>query len=406
MSKLGYAWLTFLLVVVALGIYGVVSIKFIGIEESPIPWGILIATYVFLALTSTGLGVISVIGNVYKLREYKIIAERASFLAIITILCAYIPLLTHLGHVGRMYNFILTPNFYSSMWWMSIFYAFYILFETAEFWFLIRYNIVKLSLESSGLKRKIYRILSLGSKDTSESSLKRDAKYARILGFIALISAVSAHFTLGTIFARLEAKALWHGAFMPFYFIISAVATGIATILMATIVSYWLAKIEMKKEVKDLFTGSLRRLFIFLITFSIIFYIWQASQSVLHRETYYFINLLVKGHFAKNFWLFQILGKVLPLIILIHPKLGRSLGGLFFASITFLVGSFVLRYEWIVVGQSLPLMALREGLIEYTPSTPEILVVSGTFALLALIYTIGIKLLPLEKWYVLTKAVE
>ncbi len=407
MSKLGYIWIAFLLLIIMLGVYGVAVIKFIGIEESPIPWNLLIVAYVFLAIASTGLCVISVAGNVYKLRGYKVVAERAAFLAIITMLCAYIPLLVHIGHIGRMYHFVLSPNFYSSMWWMGFLYTLYLLFEIAEFWFLIRYNIVKLSQESAGIKRTIYKLLSLGSRDVSEESLKRDAKYARLMGFIALFAALSAHFTLGTIFARLESRALWYGSFMPFHFILSAIRLGIATILLTTIVSYWVTKKEMKPEIKDFFTGHLRRLFAFLIAFSLIYYAWLISQSVLHKETYFFWHLLIAGPYARDFWIFQIIvGKIIPLAILLHPRAGKSLKGLFLASLFFIVGSFVLRYQWIVVGQVLPLMAFREGLIAYTPSVYEIFVVSGTFAALALIYTIGIKLLPLEKWYVVTKTVE
>ncbi len=407
MSKLGYAWIGFLLIVVMLGIYGIITIKFIGVEESPIPWNLLIVAYVFLAIASTGLCVISVAGNVYRLRGYKVVAERAAFLAIITMLCAYIPLLVHIGHVGRMYHFVTSPNLYSSMWWMGFLYTLYLLFEAAEFWFLIRFNVVKLSQEATGIKRTIYRVISLGSRDLSEESLKRDAKFARLMGFIALFAALSAHFTLGTIFARLESRALWYGSFMPFHFILSAIRLGIATILLTTIVSYWITKKEMKMEIKEFFTGHLRRLFAFLIAFSLIYYAWLISQSVLHKETYFFWHLLIAGPYARDFWLFQIvIGKIIPLAILLHPSAGRSLRGLFTASLLFIVGSFVLRYQWIVVAQTLPLMALREGLITYTPSVPEILVVSGTFALLALIYTIGIRLLPLEKWYVVTKAVK
>ncbi len=396
-------WYIFLIVVILFGIYGIITIKF-GVEESPIPWNILIVTYVYLAIMSTGLCVISVAGNVYKLRGYKVIAERAAFLAIITMLCAYIPLFTHIGHISRMYEFLTSPNLYSSMWWMGVLYALYLLFETIEFWFLIRYNVVKLSMESSGIKKAIYKIISLGSTDISEKSLKRDARLARVIGFVALFAALSAHFTLATIFARVEAKALWYGAFMPLHFILSAIRFGIATILLTTILSYWITRREILPELKEFFSTHLRQLFAFLIAFSLIYYLWLISQSPLHKETYFFWSLLLIGPYARDFWLFQIIiGKVIPLIILLLP-IGRTINGLFTASVLFIVGNFVLRFQWIIVGQVLPLMNFRGELIEYTPTTPELLVVSGTFAAIALIYTIGVKLLPLERWYIIAKS--
>jgi Ni/Fe-hydrogenase subunit HybB-like protein len=50
-----------------------------------IPWGILISTYIFFVVTSTGLCIISAIGHVFGVKSLMPIASRAVFLSIVTI---------------------------------------------------------------------------------------------------------------------------------------------------------------------------------------------------------------------------------------------------------------------------------------------------------------------------------
>ena len=50
-----------------------------------IPWGILISTYVFFVVTSTGLCIVSSIGHVFGMKDFMPIAKRSVFLSVVTI---------------------------------------------------------------------------------------------------------------------------------------------------------------------------------------------------------------------------------------------------------------------------------------------------------------------------------
>lgn len=404
-----YIWILFLLAVMAVGAFGMFIFftqhSVVLEATSEIAWGLLIAAYVFFVVLSTGCCIISSIGNSFRIQGFKIVSVRATYVAIITLLCGYIPLMAHLGHLERMGNFLLTPNFSSLMWWMATFYFLYVILEIAEFWVLIRWEMVKLSKATSGIKALLYRIWLLGSKDDSERSLKRDLNIAQLLGYIALIFALSAHFTLGSIFASTEAKAMWYGSFLPLNFLLSGFRAGIAITILAVVLTYWVTKKEISLELKDFITGPLRKLFAFLLAFATIYYAWLIAMSVLHLETYYAWTLLLTGPYMLTFWVVQVgLGKITPLLILIYPKTGRSLRWVSIASFIFLIGSFTLRYQWTIVGQVVPPIGqvapavppLVTGLLMYTPSVFEIFVVAGALAACLLLYTLGDRYFPLH----------
>ena len=73
-----------------------------------IPWGILIATYVFFVVTSTGLCLVSSIGHVFGVQSYMPIAKRSVFLSIATILGGFFVIAFEIKLPWRMaiYNVI------------------------------------------------------------------------------------------------------------------------------------------------------------------------------------------------------------------------------------------------------------------------------------------------------------
>src|SRR3990172_7710958 len=55
-----------------------------------IPWGILISTYIFFVVTSTGLCIVSSIGHVFGVKDFMPIAKRSVFLSIVTITAGFV----------------------------------------------------------------------------------------------------------------------------------------------------------------------------------------------------------------------------------------------------------------------------------------------------------------------------
>jgi len=103
-----------------------------------IPWGILISTYVFFVVTSTGLCLVSSIGHVFGVQDFMPIAKRSVFLSIATILSGFFVIAFEIKIPWRMaiYN-VISPNLTSNIWWMGTLYGVYLAFMFAEYLFLL-----------------------------------------------------------------------------------------------------------------------------------------------------------------------------------------------------------------------------------------------------------------------------
>ena len=88
--------------------------------SSLVPWGLQISTYVYFALVSGGCIFTNFIGNMFFHEKYKPLASRVIFMGLITAIAGFASLASELGHVERMYLFMVSPNPTSPMFWMSL----------------------------------------------------------------------------------------------------------------------------------------------------------------------------------------------------------------------------------------------------------------------------------------------
>ncbi|MBI5389737.1 polysulfide reductase NrfD [Candidatus Woesearchaeota archaeon] len=395
-----YLWTGFLSILIVLGVSAAAAAFIRGHEileiSKAIPWSLLISTYVFFVVSSTGLCIVSSVGDVFRVKRYERISRTGVYLAIVTIVAGFLAILLHLGHAERLIIYtVFTPNLSSAIWWMGFFYSFYFFFIVIEYWFLARYDMVKMQKVSTGLKASFYKVLTLGSTDESEDSLRRDIRRAQIIGALALVAGVSAHNTLGAVFGHVEARALWYGAYYPVYFLLSAVFSGLAWLIFAVILTYKATKKSIDSELQKLIS-ELGRILAFVLALGLLFTAWKVVSGAYSAEKLESILLLLKGPFSLNFWVFEILlGTLIPVFILLHPRTGRTISGIFTASLLVLIGIFVMRYDFVIAGQILPL--LRGGLPSYAPTLFESLIAIGIIALCAFLYTLGVKYFPLLK---------
>lgn len=133
-----------------------------------------------------------------------------------------------------------------------------------------------------------------------------------------------------------------------------------------------------------------------MLALGLLFTAWKVVSGAYSAEKLESILLLLKGPFSFNFWVIEILlGTLIPVLILLHPRTGQTISGIFAASSLVLLGIFVMRYDFVIAGQILPL--LKGGLPSYAPALFESLIGVGVIALCALLYTLGVKYLPLLK---------
>lgn len=185
-------------------------------------------------------------------------------------------------------------------------------------------------------------------------------KWSKIMAIIGIPLAIAVHGYTGFILALGKGRALWNTALMPTLFIVSAMVSGIALmIIMAVIRNLWMMRDETPEaRQKDAqlisglgnFLGAAIVADLFLL-FNAVLVILTSSQEAFHAA-----ELLLWGHFAPEFIGVElIIGSLIPLVIVFYPKTKRSFGWLSLASVMTMVGIFAMRFTVVVGGQSVPL---------------------------------------------------
>lgn len=330
-----------------------------------VPWGILIAAYVFFVVTSTGLCIVSSVGHVFGFENFNPIAKRAVFLSIATIVAGFLVIAFEIENSWRMpVGNVIGANPTSNIWWMGTLYGAYLFFMMIEFVML----------------------------------QKNNHKVATAFGLAGLLTGVVAHSNLGAVFGLLNGREFWHGPYMPIYFITSAAMSGCVAIIFFTYIAYkfngWKMSDKMKKSME-----SVAKMGALMMAIIIFFTSWKMITGITGNPPGKFeaMQALLSGPYAMNFWIGEVaLGMVIPFAIILGVK-GRNMNALFIAALAGMIGIFFMRYDLVIVGQLVPAyhgMGLVDypNLLTYTPKLHENLVVVGGIAFCGLIFLMGEKL--------------
>ncbi len=330
-----------------------------------VPWGILIAAYVFFVVTSTGLCIVSSVGHVFGFENFNPIAKRAVFMSICTIVAGFLVIAFEIENSWRMpVGNVIGANPTSNIWWMGTLYGAYLFFMMIEF--------VMLQMENH--------------------------KVATGFGLAGLLTGVVAHSNLGAVFGLLNGREFWHGPYMPIYFITSAAMSGCVAIIFFTYLAYkfngWRMSGKMEKSME-----SVAKMGALMMAIIIFFTCWKMITGVTGHPPgkYEAMQALLTGPYALNFWVGEVaLGMIIPFIIILAVK-GRNMNALFIAATAGMIGIFFMRYDLVIVGQLVPAfhdMGLVDypKLLTYMPSLHENLVVLGGVAFCGLTFLMGERL--------------
>lgn len=362
-----------------------------------IPWVALIATYIFLVASGSGLCIISALGSVFGMQRYEMMTKRMAFLSLTTIVFGMLCIVLHLGHPERMpiYNAI-SPNFRSAISWMGLLYTIYMAVVVVELWLLTRADLTEQAQCSEGLVKKVLQILTLEKlRGTRYGAALEDPRLLRTIGILAFVSGASALSMLGSVFAHAESRLLWYGPYYPVYFLVSAIFSGYAFLLVVTIVTYRVKGEEMLPAVKSLIFEMAQVLAVVLAV-GLLLITYRLASGLFDPASRGPVMLLLKGPFSIGFWIFEVgIMSVLAVFVLLWAAGRKSLNGVLTGSLLVLIGTFVMRYEFVVAGQVFP--NIKEGLPSYWPTLMEVFIIGGVIAAFLLVYTLGEKYLSLKE---------
>jgi len=337
------------------------------------------------------------LGSVFGMHRYEMMAKRMAFLSLTTIVFGMLCIVLHLGHPERMpiYN-ALSPNFRSAISWMGALYSVYLAVVAVELWLLTRDDLLNMSERYNGKIKFILQLLTLEKVRGSRiGELMEDPRLLRLIGTLAFVSGASALSMLGSVFAHSESRILWYGPYYPIYFLVSAVFSGYAFLIVVTIVAYRVQGDEMLPEVQSLIFEMAQVLAVILAGGCVLMVYRVISElySPLGREP---VMLLLIGPFSLVFWIFEVgLMSLLPIFTLMWSVWKKHLWGVFVGASMVLVGTYVMRYEFVVAGQVFP--NIKQGLSSYWPTAMELFIVCGVVAAFLFSYTLGEIFLSLKE---------
>ena len=202
-------------------------------NEVELQWSVLIVLYPFITGLVAGAFILASLERVFRVDAVKPTYRLALLTALAFLLVAPLPLQLHLGHPERSLEMYLTPHRSSAMAMFGFVYLWYLMgVLLLEIWLDYRRDIVLKAQSSRGVLRLVYRILTLGSNNLSERSLRIDERLGYFITLIGIPSAFLLHGYVGFIFGSVKANPWWSSPLMPVVFLFSAMVSGIAAVML------------------------------------------------------------------------------------------------------------------------------------------------------------------------------
>lgn len=284
-----------------------------------IPLGILIANYFYFTGLSAGSFILSTLAYVFGVKKYKPIAKTSVILATLLLILAPINLLVDLEQPYRFWTLFYYINPTSAISWGSFLLTLYPLNCIVYAFFMFKGN----------------------------------EKFTKFFGILGIPLAISVHGYTGFILALARARDLWHTPLMPVLFLVSAMVSGIAlVILVIYIKDRFFSTTMMVNHELIIDLGK-------ILAFSIVMDLSLVFADIIvmfnsNPEALQIVERVLFGRFKNLFLGVEVtVGSLIPLVILISP-LRKNTTLIVLASLLVMIGIFAMRYVVVVGGQIIP----------------------------------------------------
>ncbi len=333
-------------------------------------WGLPHVFAIFMIVAASGVLNVASVGSVFGQPAYKARARLAGLLSLALLAGGLMVLMLDLGRPDRVVVAATHYNFRSVFAWNVFLYSGMAGVVVVYLWTMFEPRLARWT-RPAGLGVLVWRfVLTTGT---------------------------------GSIFGFLVARQAYQSAVLAPLFVVLSLAWGMAVFLLVhAAVSAWTGQ-RWSDEVR----ARMARLLGIFVATGLYFVAVQHMTSGYEARRGGFEAFLLLGQgggarYALLFWLgFVLLGSVLPMLLVFHPRLGRDRCVLA-ASALVVLGAFAWLFAFIVGGEAFPLeifpgaavsSTFGDGVVaNYVPSVPELLLGLGGVGAAFLITTIGLRL--------------
>ncbi len=335
--------------------------------NNAIVWGMPHVFAIFMIVAASGVLNVASIGSVFGKAPYKARAPLSGLLCIALLAGGLTVLMLDLGRPDR---FIIAATHYNPT---SIF-AWNVLLYSGMFSLVILY---------------LWTLME-----------KRMNAWSKPVGLMVFAWRFILTTGTGLIFAFLVARSAFGSALLLPMFIVFSFAWGLAVFFVVQSVIYaW-----NRQTLDAAILKRMRKLLgVFILAALYLVAAYHLTNLYFAKQTAFEHFILIDGGiYPWLFWTgYVVLGSLLPLLLIYHPKLG-DIRSVIAASLLIILGSFSWLYVFIIGGQAFPQSifpgfevrsSFGDGQIaSYTPSLPEFALGMGGIGIAFIITTVGIRM--------------
>ena len=376
-----------------------------------VSWGVYMTNFVFFIGVSHAGTLISAILRVTNAEWRRPITRMAEAITVFALLVGAPMVIIDMGRPDRLLYVITHGRLNSPILWDVLSIATYV---SGSLLYLYVAMLPDLALlinpaapgEKPSLRQRLYRVLSLGYCGTPEQRRLLE----KALGTMAVIIipvAISVHTVVSWIFG-MTLRPGWHSTIFGPYFVIGAIFSGTAAIIMAMAIFRKVYRLEAYltfRQFKHLATLllALNLLYIYF-TLSEYMTAWYGAEAADKR----LLDLLMgSGPYGIAFWTMAAFGLFLPAVLLIIPNRG-SVARIVVAAVLINIAMWVKRYLIIVPTLMTPYIPAEAAGVtpHYNPTWVEWTVTGGGFAAFLLMFTLFAKVFPILSIWEMVEGVE
>ncbi len=356
-------------------------------------WGVYETNFVFFIGISHAGTLLSAILRVTNTEWRRPVTRIAEAITVFALIFAVLQVIFSLGRPERIFNVLFYGRIESPLLWDFISVTTYLV---GSFTFLYLPLIPDIALcrdkvaEKTGfLKRKLYRVLSLNWRGVEEQRRSLE-KAIGIMAILIIPIAVSVHTVVSWVFS-MTLRVGWHSSIFGPYFVVAAIFSGIATLIIA--MAIFRRVYHLEGFIKPLHFKNLGYLLLTLDLAYLYFTVSEYLTSVYGgiKADIELSRSLFLGEYALPFYIMVLFGFVIPAVLIAFPKT-RTIPGIVAASLLVDIALWIKRYIIVVPTIARPLIPGAWGL--YIPTGVEWSVTAGSIAGFILAFTIFSKVFP------------
>jgi len=370
--------------------YGLVST---GMRDM-VFWGLYIANFVFFLGIAMAGTVISAVLRVTRAGWRTPITRMAEIVTVSALMVGALMPIVDLGRPDRVWHIIAYGRFQSAIMWDVIVITTYLAGSLIYLYLPLIPDFAlmrdRLSRGASTLKRTVYTLLAIGWRGTADQHHRLEKAIS--ITSIAIIPMAALTHTVASFIFSWMLRPGWDSTIYGIYFIIGAIFSGIASILIVMAVFRKLFHLEEYITEKHFRYLSYLLLSMMLIYLYLIMTEYLTIGYKLEGEEKHLLELLFIGKNAPWFWLFFISGMLVPGFLILFPRL-PLVPRIVVASVLVNFAMWLTRFTIVVPTLQVPLMPAAVG--TYSATWVEWSITAAGFAGFMLIFAVAAKLVPI-----------